>query len=249
VGEQLTRLLESYGIQHDLIWVEGETRIAHVIVETRHHRHSHIITGGLVTAPHHHQELLERTKFHLPAAKWLICAGSLPSDTPPDTLQHLIQAAKAKNVPSLIDSSGTALQLAAQARPTILKMNRAEMLSAFGSEGESLALLSESAQSLRVDRGLENLVITCGAEGILAITPSGVWHSRAPRQEAVNAAGAGDAVSAALAWRLTEGDDWPGALRWAAAVSAAVVRTPGTADCEMVDIQKILPQVTIQILS
>ncbi len=123
VGEHLTRLLEIYGIRHDLVWVDGETRTAHVIVETRHHRHSHLMTGELKTTPQHHKTLLERLKFHIPAAKWLICGGSTPSDTPPDIFQRIVQAAQDQNIPTLIDSSGPSLYLAANANPTILKMN------------------------------------------------------------------------------------------------------------------------------
>jgi hypothetical protein len=36
-------------------------------------------------------------------------------------------------------------------------------------------------------------------------------------------------------------------MRWAAATSAAVVLTPGTADCHMSDIERILPEVTVKL--
>ncbi|MGB9800342.1 MAG: hypothetical protein ACPLUL_09645 [Thermanaerothrix sp.] len=47
-GHALVNLLDNYGIHHDLIWVEGETRLAMVIVEQSHHRHSHIMSGGIL---------------------------------------------------------------------------------------------------------------------------------------------------------------------------------------------------------
>ena len=62
----------------------------------------------------------------------------------------------------------------------------------------------------------------------------------------VNAAGAGDAVSAAIVYRITQGDDWTQALTWAAAVSAAVVLTEGTAECSMTDIQNLYPKVWVK---
>jgi fructose-1-phosphate kinase PfkB-like protein len=42
------------------------------------------------------------------------------------------------------------------------------------------------------------LLITCAEDRILAFTPQGDFHAIAPRQEAVNAAGAGEAASSGL---------------------------------------------------
>jgi fructose-1-phosphate kinase PfkB-like protein len=88
--------------------------------------------------------------------------------------------------------------------------------------------------------------LTLGREGILAITPDHAYLVAAPVQQEVNAAGSGDAVSAALAWRFLLGDDWRDALRWAAAAGAATVLTEGTAECRMADVLRILPETTIQ---
>ncbi len=42
-GRIMADALVALAVPHELIWLEGETRIAHVIVETARHRHSHII--------------------------------------------------------------------------------------------------------------------------------------------------------------------------------------------------------------
>ena len=93
--------------------------------------------------------------------------------------------------------------------------------------------------------GLPALVITCAADGILAVLPEGSLWARTLPQDEINAAGAGDAVSAALVWRLSQGDGWDSALRWAAAASAAVVLTEATADCRWEDIQRIFASTTV----
>jgi fructose-1-phosphate kinase PfkB-like protein len=48
-----------------------------------------------------------------------------------------------------------------------------------------------------------------------------------------------------LAWRFSEGDRWQEALKWAGAVSAAVVLTQGTAECRMEDVKDLLKQVKV----
>ena len=45
-GQILARLLIEKGINSELLWVDGETRVANVIVETENQCHSHITTTG-----------------------------------------------------------------------------------------------------------------------------------------------------------------------------------------------------------
>ena len=95
---------------------------------------------------------------------------------------------------------------------------------------------------------LHNFVLTCGRKGLLAFTPQATYLANAPRQQEVNAAGSGDAVSAALTYRLSLGDSWESALRWAVAAGAAVVLTEGTAECQMTDVEHIHAQTSVQIV-
>lgn len=246
VGQELVALLDGYGIDHDLIWVAGDTRIAHVIVERRHNRHSHIISGQLKLKAADADVLLERVRIHVPQSQWVICGGSVPNELPPALYAQIVTLAREAGKPSLVDSHGPGLEQAAKARPTILKMNREEMGETFDVIGDTLADLAQAARILQAELDLNHVVITCGRDGIVAINQEEAWHAVAPVQQAVNAAGAGDAVSAALAVRLSAGDGWTNALRWAAAASAAVVLTPGTADCHMEDIQRILREVVVR---
>jgi 1-phosphofructokinase family hexose kinase len=248
-GERLVQLLDGYNIQHDLIWVAGQTRTAHVVVETHFPRHSHIIAGGYSVSPQDVQALLERYRHHLREAIWVLCGGSLPPGAPSDLYRTLSTLADQAGVPMLIDCPREPLRQALPARPTIVKMNRHELRQTFGLVVEPRQALLGEAQQLRQSLNLPNLVITCGQEGILALTAQGSYLAASPPQPVVNAAGAGDAVSAALAWRLSLGEGWPEALRWAAAAGAAVVLTEGTADCQMEDVQRLYLQTVIQPVS
>ncbi len=245
-GAQLADLLDRYGIGADLIPVEGETRIAHVIVETAHARHSHVMTGQIRVSAAAWDDLLNRFRRHLPGAQWAIAGGSLPEGVPVSCYRTLVEMAHNAHRPILIDCAGTPALEALEARPTILKMNRREYAETFGTGELSLSALRAHGAALVERAGLPALILTCGKDGILGLTPDGLWLAAAPPQRQVNAAGAGDAVSAALAWRLAEGDAWPEALCWAAAAGAAVVLTEGTADCHLADIRRILADTVVQ---
>jgi 1-phosphofructokinase family hexose kinase len=247
-GQALVKLLDGYGIRHDLIWLEGETRIAHVIVETRHHHHSHIIGGALPVPPQAAASLLQRYQMHLPQAAWVIAAGSLALGIPASYYRTLTEMAHAAGMPILVDSFGPPVGEVVPARPTILKMNRSEFNQTFNANAQTLADLQAPGQTLREREKLPALVLTSGAEGILALTPEGSYHASAPRQHAVNAAGAGDTASAMLAWRFSRGDNWREALRWAAAASAASVLAEGTGESRQPDVERLLPEAKVRLL-
>lgn len=248
-GRQLAGLLDRYGITHDLTWVEGETRIAHVLVETRHHRHSHLIAAGLLVSPEAYQEFLERYRFHLGQAMWVIAGGSLAEGVPVASFRQLTEMAQAAGVFMLIDSFGPPLLEALATPPAILKMNQDEFAQSFNiAEVDTLDELIPQAQALRQREQLPALVLTCGAAGILACTAEASYLATAPPQQALNAAGAGDAVSATLVWQLSQGDNWPEALRWAAATGAAVVLTEGTADCHLADIERLMSETRVHLV-
>jgi fructose-1-phosphate kinase PfkB-like protein len=146
----------------------------------------------------------------------------------------------------LIDVPGQPALEALSAGPEILKMNRVEFEGTFGFHCDGMGEVAAAAQQIMNAHDINSVLITCGEDGILAVTDHHIFSAHAPAQKAVNAAGAGDAVSASITARLALGDPWSTALRWAAATSAAVVLTEGTADCHRSDIERLYPQVEIK---
>jgi 1-phosphofructokinase len=258
-GELLVQALERYGVHHELLWVAGDTRTAHVIVESTRHRHSHVMTPGYQVSEADCAEFLLRVAAFAPQAEWLILGGSLPPGAPPDFYAQVIEAGTTGGARTLIGCPGEPLVRALAARPDIVKMNRDEFHQTFAIDCPNLAELAGPARELMQNYAgdidptnggdtIANLVITGGVDGILAITTQGTYLASGPRLEAVNAAGAGDAVSAGLAYRLSLGDTWEEALRWAIAASAAVVLTEGTAQCYLEDIQRLYPLAVVNCL-
>lgn len=245
-GEELERMLDAAGIPHALVRVQGETRTAHVIVETDHNRHSHITTGTLNANASDFVALRDRCGDYLKGGDWLLCAGSLPATAPIDYYKSLIALAAERGCSSLIDTSGAAMRAALRAKPTIVKLNRQEFAATFDLPDVTLAMMIDQARQVYREHKLNALVITCGSDGLLALTPSGELHAVAPPQIAVNAAGAGDAATAALAYRLNHGDSWDTALTWAAAAGAATVLTDGTAECHLSDVIRLQPAVNLR---
>ena len=246
-GKLLSQLMDKAGIRSDLVWVEGDTRISHIIVETAHRRHSHIITPGFEVSEEDCDQFIARYEAYLPQAEWVIIAGTLPGGAPRDLYARMTRLAQQAGKPVAVDCFGPPANDAVRAGPTLMKMNRHEMSVTFGLPGENMDEIQHSAGAIRAKFDLDNFVVTCGEDGIIAVTRQGSWRAFGPRQVEVNGTGAGEAVSAMLAWRLSLGETWPAALTWAAAAGAATVLTRGSGECRQIDVQRLLPE--IQVLS
>ncbi len=71
------------------------------------------------------------------------------------------------------------------------------------------------------------MVVTLGAEGALVASAEGTARVPSVRVDAVDTTGAGDAFTAALAWRLGLGESLVRAAAYAARVGASAVTRSG----------------------
>ncbi|KAF4407615.1 ribokinase [Streptomyces lycii] len=98
-----------------------------------------------------------------------------------------------------------------------------------GGAGDRSGTAPEDRARALLELGPRSVVITLGARGALVADSRDdtCVHITSPRVEAVDTTGAGDAFTAALAWRLGRGDSLPDAARYAVRVGAAAVTAPG----------------------
>lgn len=161
-------------------------------------------------------------------ARVVVLSGSLPPGLAPGAYAELVTEARALGVRVLLDADGEALGLGVAAGPDIAKPNAAELERAAGPGPV------EEAASRLLGAGAGAVVVSRGADGLLAVTPGGSWSARPPRRLPGNPTGAGDAAAAVLARALLRPGpiDWPAVLADAVALSAAAVLSPvaGTVD-------------------
>ncbi|NKF32455.1 1-phosphofructokinase family hexose kinase, partial [Pseudomonas sp. BGM005] len=106
---------------------------------------------------------------------------------PATLLPLLIGTAQDAGVPVIVDTSGRGLLHAADAGASVLKPNAAELVEATG-----IVDPVEGARSL-IARGTGLVLLSLGAEGMLAVTASDVLHARLDAPLDGNPTGAGDA--------------------------------------------------------
>jgi 1-phosphofructokinase family hexose kinase len=245
IGQELIDLLLEYGVRPDPVWVGGSNRIAYVIAEECTNIHSHIIVGELEVSFSQSRDLISRFTDHLKIADVVVFAGTLPHSLSDDYYCEMITLANDAGLTTIIDSQKAYVRAAITARPNIVKMNWEEFGWTFSYEVDQLDSLIAHAKEIKRIKDIQNLIITLGKDGILALTDQGNYLAKAPHQKSVNAAGAGDSVSAVIAWRLSLSDDWQSTLLWASAVSAASVLTKRTGDFYMEDVKRIMKDVEV----
>ncbi len=232
-GRRIEFLLRGYGIPCNLTWVEGETRIAHVVVETTYHRYSYIMTPSYFVSLEDLQVFLSRYRSRVWEADWVVASGSLAEGIPANFYAEVVEIARQAGAQTLVDGEGEPALEALAAHPDIVKQNVTQFCSTFKinpEEVESQAGLIKSICRVQETSGMSALVISRAELGIFAATQGSAYVVTYPVQPTINPAGADDCMSAALVWRLGLGESWPEALRWAASSGAAGMLTEGTGD-------------------
>ncbi|HEX5567521.1 MAG TPA: 1-phosphofructokinase family hexose kinase [Streptomyces sp.] len=177
--------------------------------------------------------------LHDAAPDAVALCGSLPPGVPVGAYGTLVRQARAAGVPVLLDTGGEPLRRGLAARPDAVKPNFPELTDITG--------ISEPLDAARLvrRRGAHAVVASLGADGLLALTPEGVWRVEPPRRLTGNPTGAGDSVVAALLSGLVEGLSWPDRLARATALSAATVRAAAAGEFDRAVYEELLPKVTV----
>ncbi|HEX3982487.1 MAG TPA: PfkB family carbohydrate kinase, partial [Acidisoma sp.] len=87
---------------------------------------------------------------------------------------------------------------------------------------------AEAAARHLLHRGMKQIIVTLGADGVLLVKTDGALHIPPVRVAAKDTTGAGDAFIGAFAFHETTDHSLDAALRMAAAYAALSVTRPGT---------------------
>ena len=179
------------------------------------------------------------------AGRVVVASGSVPPGCPDTAYAELVAIARANGAAVVLDAEGEQLRHALGARPDVAKPNAAEVAHLFGRPVSTRQDARDAAQLL-CDSGAEAGIVSLGAEGFVAVTPSAVHDVRLPRRIRGNQTGAGDALAGAIARGLARHDPWPELLADAAALSAAAVAVPVAGSVAIDVMAEVRPGVVVQ---
>lgn len=237
-GAEFSHELARSGVQHQLVPVSSEMRRSIAFVEAGSGRTTVMNEVGSPLDEEEWARLIDAVRVRTADATCLVGAGSLPgaaasgstpvdSDTRDSFYAECVSLAHAAGIPAIIDATGRALLLAAEAGADLLKPNRDELAEATGIDDP----IAGAAHLL--DLGAQAVIVSLGEEGMFGVSTL----DRAPSFARLatpligNPTGAGDAAVAAAAVCLAAGNrDRESILRLAVAWSAAAVLAPVAGD-------------------
>lgn len=228
-GELFRRALAADGVSARVVPVHGETRMCQTLV------------GGVVTEvveetpalrPSELKAVMRAFAEELRRAEMLVLSGTVPRGCGDDFCAQLARVARERDVPVVVDTQRAQLMGAVRERPTLVKINRAELSAATGRGGVG--------ELMRL--GAERVVISHGAKAVLAFDGRERWSVQPPRVKALNPIGSGDSMLAGIIVGLLKGQSLKEVVRFGVACGAANALTETSGVVRMADVRRLLRQ-------
>jgi tagatose 6-phosphate kinase len=246
-GEQVRALLEARGIEQDFVRVAPRTRQCITLLDTTAGQCTELVEESQPVTPADYEELMRVIRRRVKGCRAVVMSGTITPGGPADLYFHITQLAHEAGAMPVVDAQGPALIEALKARPALVKPNRPELAATLGRELKDEAAVRSAMREL-CERGAQRVVITAGKDPALAFDGQTWWRVYAPRIDATNPIGSGDAFTAGLVSRLLRGEDLGQACRWASAAGAANALTVQAGEVNRSDVERLAAEARVEAL-
>ncbi|MBR5713132.1 MAG: 1-phosphofructokinase family hexose kinase [Lachnospiraceae bacterium] len=231
MGENIRTFLQKMTIVADFVPVAGETR-CNLKVKSKFGM-TEFDEPGPSVRPEELDDLLDRIRFHAKPGSLFVLSGSAPAGVPEDTYARMTEMLHGCGCKVFLDTSGVLLRRGLEAHPDYIKPNLTELMalygvrSKFGSREAMISWAKEKAQDL-FSKGPKFVAVSLGADGAVFCDGVETIHVPSKNVEVKSPVGAGDAMTAAIAYGLDSNMHFRDIVRYAMAVSTAACMTEGS---------------------
>lgn len=242
-SDYIYRKLNKYGICHDFIEVDGETRTNIKIVEREKGIFTDINQCGFSVDNLDLEKLIRKLKNRVNREDVVVLSGSLPKGIESDVYKVIIEQLKQKDLKIILDAEGQALRYGIEANPYLIKPNINEL--------KTIVNCSEDIEDIKqavkefVNKGIV-VAVSMGENGALLFSKEQSLYSKPLRVEVKSTVGAGDSMVAAFAIGIHENMPLEDTFRLAIASSTAKVTMEGSQAPDRKEILKYIELVEIQ---
>ncbi|MBF4284289.1 1-phosphofructokinase [Vibrio anguillarum] len=241
------QLFDQMAAIDEFVRVDGATRINVKLVE-QSGEVSDINFPGVEVTPLAIEQF-ERTLERLAADHdYFVLAGSLPQGISPALCASWIEKLHSMGKKVLFDSSRDALKAGLDAKPWLIKPNDEELSQFVGRELHTPEQCQAAAAQL-AEKGIENIVVSMGANGVMWLNQHQWLHAKPPRMQVVSTVGAGDTLVAGLCWGHMQQMEKTELLTFATALSALAVTQVGVGMSNRKQLETLQQQIQLQPVS
>ncbi|AQM21410.1 1-phosphofructokinase [Vibrio anguillarum] len=245
--ELFCQLFDQMAAIDEFVRVDGATRINVKLVE-KSGEVSDINFPGVEVTPLAIEQF-ERTLDRLAADHdYFVLAGSLPQGISPALCASWIEKLHSMGKKVLFDSSRDALKAGLDAKPWLIKPNDEELSQFMGRELHTPEQCQAAAAQL-AEKGIENIVVSMGANGVMWLNQHQWLHAKPPRMQVVSTVGAGDTLVAGLCWGHMQQMEKTELLTFATALSALAVTQVGVGMSNRKQLETLQQQIQLQPVS
>ncbi|HSJ37815.1 MAG TPA: 1-phosphofructokinase [Planococcus sp. (in: firmicutes)] len=187
------------------------------------------------------EELSGKVKT-IKSGDWFVLSGSIPEDLPLSYFQSLGEICQAAGGRFVLDTSGKALPALIGSKPYLIKPNKEELGDLFETKIRDTQHAVECASQLAA-QGVENVIVSMGAEGAILVDNEGAYWAEAPKGKMINTVGAGDSMVSGFIAALSQGKSKMEAFRYGVASGSATAFRSDLCDRE--DTEKLLEQIEV----
>ncbi|MHA2937525.1 1-phosphofructokinase [Vibrio sp. RC27] len=176
---------------------------------------------------------------------YFVFSGSLPIGISAEQSAQWITLLQQNGKRVLFDSSGEALTKGLEAKPWLIKPNDEELSHYIGHHLSSQNQCIEAAEVLS-DKGIANIVVSMGAEGVLWLENTQWYQAKPPQMNVISTVGAGDTLVAGFCWGYMQALPKVDILSFATALSALAVCQVGVGAPDINEVLSLQKQIQLQ---
>lgn len=243
-GNWIQKEASDLGIDTQLVDALGETRCNINVIDVVSGTETEVLEIGHRVEVAHVEtfcEIFEKIIHHTDV---LVCSGSLCQGLPSNFYRDLIQQANKIGVKTILDSSGEPLRQGIKAMPTLIKPNMREFMGLLGREPTDLEDTITACQEF-ISNGVQMVVVSMGKGGALLVTGECVLMGNCEVAGIVNSIGSGDAMVAAFAVSIANGQELDKMFQFGLVCATANTQSSSIGCVDKMTIKQLMNKVQI----
>ncbi len=215
-GDRIVAEFTTDGIPARWIETATATRVCTTLLQTQGGETTELVENAAALTVEEIERFRQAFIEEVATAKTVVLTGSLPQGVPADYYAQLLSVTSAN---AILDIRGPELLATLEKRPLCVKPNRSELEYTVGHDCSDDAQRFQAMRQL-CKRGARWVLVTDGSQPTWLVSSNESFKLTPPPITVLNPIGAGDCLTATLAWAIQQGETMVDATRRAMAAAS-----------------------------